>query len=142
MRFRLTNSFFSLALLLTSGALLAQVRATPGRDSATTTIAGIINSCYPGSASTVPSGAVSIPVGGVQPVGAASNTPGNLLIVVQMQGAQIDSSNSDCYGGGVSYYDSKGGAPAVAANGRINGLDRGNDSPAAPAAWFSAPAAI
>ena len=104
MTVRLPSVFFRRALLLaitlTSGAALAQVCATPSRDSATTSIAGIINSYYPGTAGTVPSGAVSISIGSAQPGGAAAIAPGDLLIVMQMQGAQINSSNSDCYGDG------------------------------------------
>lgn len=88
-------------LLLTSFAAAAQVCATPNRDSATSAVAGIINSYYPGSAGTLPVGAVSIAIGGVQPGGASAIAPGDLLIVMQMQGAQISGSNSDCYGDGV-----------------------------------------
>ena len=92
----------ALYLLLLCGVALAQVCATPARDSATTSIAGIINSYYPGSAGSVAAGAVAVPVGVISPTG--SSTPvaaGDLLIVMQMQGAQIDSSNSDCYGDSV-----------------------------------------
>jgi hypothetical protein len=81
---RLTTLVFSGALLLAtaliSGIAVAQVCTTPDRQSATTSIAGIVNSYYPG--------------------GAAAVAPGDLLIVMQMQGAQINSSNSDYSGDG------------------------------------------
>ena len=84
-----------------SATALAQVCATPGKDSASTSIAGVVNSYYPGSAGTVAVGATALPVGAIQPGGAPAIAPGDLLIVMQMQGARIDSSNSDCYGDGV-----------------------------------------
>ena len=80
---------------------IAQVCATPGRDSTIPTIAGVINTYHAGGTGSVPIGAVSIPVGVAQPGGSAAIAPGDLLIVIQMQGAQINSSNSDCYGDGV-----------------------------------------
>lgn len=83
-------------------AAVAQVCATPGNDAATSSIAGIVNTYYPGTGAAVPPGATSIAVGALDTAG--NNTPiapGDLLIVIQMQGAEINSSNSDCYGDGV-----------------------------------------
>ena len=96
---RMAKRLIGCALLVVGAAAIAQVCATPGKDSAITTIAGVINSYYPGT-SAVPVGAVSLPIGAVQPGTAAAIAPGDLLIVMQMQGARIDSSNSDCYGDG------------------------------------------
>ena len=66
-----------------------------------TSIAGIINSYYPGTAGTVAVGAVALPIGALQPASATPIAPGDLVVVMQMQGARIDSSNSDCYGDSV-----------------------------------------
>ena len=93
---RLTACF----LLLHAALAVAQVCATPGKESAITTIAGVVNSYYPGTAP-VTQGAVSLPIAAVQPSAAPPIAPGDLVIVMQMQGARIDSSNSDCYGDGV-----------------------------------------
>lgn len=90
-----------LALTALGGAAIAQVCATPGRNSATTTIGGIINSYYPGSSGSVAAGAVTVPIGSIAAGGAATAiAAGDLLILMQMQGATINSSNSDCYGDG------------------------------------------
>lgn len=89
-------------LLLLGGAVLAQVCAIPGNDSATTTISGIVNSYYPGTGANVAAGSLAVPLGTRAAGGAATPiAPGDLLVLIQMQGAQINSSNSDCYGDGV-----------------------------------------
>ena len=98
---RLATRLMGCALLIYGAAAIAQVCATPGKDSAIASIAGVINSYYPGTAGTVAAGAVALPIGAVQPVGATPIAPGDLVIVMQMQGARIDSSNSDCYGDSV-----------------------------------------
>ncbi len=94
----------SAVLLLFSGWVIAQVCATPAANSATTSIAGIINSYYPGSTGNVPAGTRTIAIGAIDTSSGGSATPiaaGDLLIVMQMQGAEINFSNSDCYGDGV-----------------------------------------
>jgi LPXTG-site transpeptidase (sortase) family protein len=78
--------------------------ATPGKDGPGGVLSGIINTYYPGSAS-VPAGSSTIPVGASYG-SSTSITAGDLLIVMQMQDAAIDSTNSDSYGDGV------GGSPA------------------------------
>ena len=91
-------------MLLFSGWVLSQVCATPGANSATTSISGIINSYYPGSTGNVPAGTNTIAIGAIDTSSGGSATPiaaGDLLIVMQMQGAEINFSNSDCYGDGV-----------------------------------------
>ncbi len=81
---------------------VAQVCATPGSNASTTSIAGIVNSYYPGTGTNVGVGATSIPVGSLDVAGhTTAVAPGDLLMVVQMQGAEIDLTNSDCYGDGV-----------------------------------------
>ena len=75
----------------------AQLCGTPGKDGVGNPT-GIINTYYPGTAS-VAAGATSIPVGA--PTG--SGTPisaGDLLLVIQMQSAIINSTNTSSYGNG------------------------------------------
>lgn len=76
--------------------------AVPGKDG-TGTLSGIVNSYYPGTGSNVTVGSTSIPVGTINPAG--NLTPiaqGDLLIIIQMQDADIDSDDDDSYGNGVS----------------------------------------
>jgi len=88
--------------------------ANPGKDGSPT-LASNPNTYYPASASAA-KGASSITLGvGVQGSTAAANTisQGDLLLVIQMQGADIDYSNSDAYGDGVA---SGGASGNLAAN--------------------------
>lgn len=76
--------------------------AVPGKDS-TGTLTGIVNSYYPGTGSNVAVGSTSIPVGTINAAG--NLTPiakGDLLIIIQMQDADINSTDTDSYGNGVS----------------------------------------
>jgi len=87
------------ALLLTSAAVQAQPCGTPGKDGAGT-ITGIVNSYYPGTV-TVAAGSTAIPVGARS--GSAVNIgAGDLLLVIQMQDAAIDSDDDGGYGDGVA----------------------------------------
>ena len=82
---------------------LAQVCASPGLNAATVSIGGVINSYYPGTGASVAVGSTSIPVAGIDTSSGGSATaiaPGDLLIVMQMQGAEINFTNTDCYGDG------------------------------------------
>ena len=93
-----------LTVLFAPQATQAQVCAVPGNDGPGGTLSGVINTYYPGTAS-ASAGATSISIG--TPTG--SSTPiaiGDLLLVVQMQDAGINSTNSDAYG------DGTGGPPA------------------------------
>jgi uncharacterized repeat protein (TIGR01451 family) len=85
-----------LSFLLFSGfASAANYCATPGNDG-TGPPSGIINTYYPGTAS-VASGATSIPVGS----SSGSATPiaaGDLLLIIQMQDADIAYTNDNNYG--------------------------------------------
>ena len=86
------------------------VCAVPGKDGNNVTLSGIINTYYPGTAS-VSAGATSIPVG-TSSGASTSIAAGDLLLVIQMQGAVINSTNTDAYG------DGKGGdVPALQAGG-------------------------
>ncbi len=77
-----------------------QVCATPGKDGAGGTLAGIRNDYWPGT-STFASGATSITVGG-RVAGGAGNAiaAGDLLILMQMQDAAFDTTNDETYGEG------------------------------------------
>src|SRR5579883_263205 len=103
---RILGTFLSTGTLLLSS--IAQyplpvyaatlVCAAPGKDGNNVTLSGIVNTYYPGTTS-VSAGATSIPVG----TSTGASTPiasGDLLLVIQMQGAVINSTNIDGYGDG------------------------------------------
>jgi hypothetical protein len=72
--------------------------ATPGQDGAPT-VTGIVNSYYPG-VGTVAVGATSVGVGSINLNG--NTTPiakGDLLVIIQMQDADINSTDTTAYGG-------------------------------------------
>ncbi len=65
------------------------------------TLAGIVNSYYEGAVGTsaAASGLLTVDTGyGVQPVGATAIAAGDMLLVIQMQDATIDNSDTECYG--------------------------------------------
>ena len=96
-----------LVLGLGSPASAAGLCATPGGSGAGGTLTGVVNSYYPGVGSAA-AGATSISVGAR--TGAATPiAAGDMLLVIQMQGASINSTNTDAYGDGVA------GAPASGA---------------------------
>jgi len=73
---------------------------TPGKDGPGGTLTGIVNTYYAGTASAA-AGATSITIGAS--FGAAATiTPGDLLLVIQMQDAAINFSNSSAYGAGTT----------------------------------------
>ncbi|HEY6770580.1 MAG TPA: hypothetical protein VI386_38035, partial [Candidatus Sulfotelmatobacter sp.] len=71
---------------------------TTSQATAGTNLSGVLNTYYPGSAS-VAAGAKSIPVGTATGAGSAM-AAGSLLLVIQMQDASINDSNSVAYGNG------------------------------------------
>ena len=80
-----------------AGRAVAQPCGTPGRDGSGT-ISGIVNTYYPGTANAA-AGATSISVG--TPAGASTAiAAGDLLLVIQMQDADINSNNTSAYGAG------------------------------------------
>jgi uncharacterized repeat protein (TIGR01451 family)/fimbrial isopeptide formation D2 family protein len=105
MRHLITQAAFLIAIMLLAfgggaSSIQAQVCANPGKDGPGGTLAGVVNTYYPGSA-TASAGATSISVGS----STGSATPiatGDLLLVIQMQDAQSNWNNSDSYGDGVS----------------------------------------
>ncbi|MEZ5344750.1 MAG: hypothetical protein R2681_04250 [Pyrinomonadaceae bacterium] len=93
------GSAFVLLLLAVSFAG-AQICAVPGKDGPQT-ISGVVNTYYPSPTTATASG-TSIPVGSVSNIG-SSLTPiaaGDLLLIIQVQDALINSSNNSNYGGG------------------------------------------
>ena len=93
--------------LLTPTASASGACATPGGGGGGGTLTGVVNTYYPG-VGTANAGATSISVGA--PSGAAAAiASGDLLLVIQMQAADFDSSNTNSYG--------HGGPPATPASG-------------------------
>jgi uncharacterized repeat protein (TIGR01451 family) len=71
--------------------------ATPGRDGAGGTLTGTVNTYYPGTTAALASGATTVALGAAQ----GATTPiasGDLLLIVQTQGASINSTNTSSYG--------------------------------------------
>ena len=66
----------------------------------TTMISGVLNSYYPGTADAA-AGSTSISVGAARAGGGPAIATGDLLLVVQMQGADLDGNNDERYGNGV-----------------------------------------
>lgn len=98
------NAGFLIAVFCSANST-AQVCATPGLSGPNAALSGTLNSYYPGTGSALATGVgtTSIGVGAIDTSSGGASTPiatGDLLIIMQMQGAQIDSSNSDCYGDG------------------------------------------
>ncbi len=87
-------------LALFSNATVAQVCAVPGKEGPTT-VSGVINTYYP-APSTASTSGTSIPVGAVSNISSALTpiSAGDLLLVIQMQDALINSSDTNSYGAG------------------------------------------
>ncbi|WP_428230135.1 Ig-like domain-containing protein [Flavobacterium sp.] len=96
-------------LFVTSISSFAQVCGTPGADGPVTVLSSI-NTYYPISGNiTLNAGAQSILLAGVPPIDRYSNnfgstqiSAGDLILIIQMQDATIDSSNSPSYGSGTT----------------------------------------
>src|SRR2546421_12298855 len=90
---------FVVPIALSTPVSAAGICATPGRD-LTATLNGVINTYYPGGA-TAAAGSSTITLGAA--TGAASPIAiGDLVLVIQMQDAGIDSTNTGAYGDGVA----------------------------------------
>jgi len=79
------------------------VCATPGKDGAGGTLTGIVNAYYPPSTTgTLAAGATSVVLGAAASGGAQTAIAvGDLLLIIQMQDATINSTNTNSYGHGV-----------------------------------------
>ncbi len=96
----LVSSVFSVLNVSPVAADKVGVCGTPGKDGPATTLSGVVNSYYPGNGNPI-AGATSIPVGTARAGGGPAIAAGDLLLVVQMQGADINSDNTNNYGNGV-----------------------------------------
>ena len=89
--------------------------ATPGRDGAGGTLSGIVNTYYPGTTASLASASTSVALGAAQ--GAATPiAAGDLLLIIQMQDATINSTNSSSYGDGTPG-DPASGATSLGSSG-------------------------
>jgi uncharacterized repeat protein (TIGR01451 family) len=92
-------------LTMCATAALAEQCARPGANG-NGTPSGVVNTYFPG-ASSVSSGATTISLGGAS----GATTPiaaGDMLLVIQMQGATINTTNNSAYGDGTSSTDANG----------------------------------
>lgn len=86
-------------VLLCATSSWAQVCAAPGKD-APATISGVVNTFYQGNG-TLPVATASLTLGAS--IGAAGTVSvGDMLMIIQMQGATINSTDSDAYGDGTA----------------------------------------
>jgi hypothetical protein len=95
------------SLLLLCGMLPSPIYAdsccTPGRDGAGVNITGIINTYWPATTATLGTGSTSVALGGYNVSGASTPiAAGDMLMIMQMQDATIDATNTDAYGDGVA----------------------------------------
>ncbi|MEL7061822.1 MAG: hypothetical protein AAGN46_17485, partial [Acidobacteriota bacterium] len=103
-------ALITFACALSAAPSVAQLCAVPGKDGGSVTpvtLTGIVNTYYPSSTS-VSAGGLLIPVDLPSPGGAPAVGLGDLLLVLQMQGASIDSSNTASYGDGAGGLTGRG----------------------------------
>src|SRR3989475_5020698 len=74
---------------------------TPGNDGPSAALTGVVNSYYPATASAA-AGATAISVGARIPAASPAIAPGDLLLVIQMQDADISGTNAITYGDGAT----------------------------------------
>ena len=85
-------------LVITSDSLYAQCGAPPTSGSTTISTTTIVNSYYPGAAN-ANAGSTSITVGSIDSRGSSTAIGANdMIVIMQMQGADITSTNSSAYG--------------------------------------------
>lgn len=95
-RSRRLPSLLAAALAIVPSWAAAQICATPGKDGRGGVLTGIVNTYYPGSG-TAAAGGTSITIGAAV-AGSTPITAGDLLLVIQMQDAAVNSANSTAYG--------------------------------------------
>jgi uncharacterized repeat protein (TIGR01451 family) len=95
-------------------AVQAQVCAAPGKD-APSVLSGVINTYYTGNGN-LGSGATSLSLGASTGAG-GTVTVGDLLMIVQMQGASINTDDDERYGDGVGVAGSQVDSSTSQANG-------------------------
>jgi len=104
------------AVATTTVAALSLLCPTPGKDGPGGTLAGTVNTYYPGLA-TAATGTTSLVLG----PSTGSTTPiaaGDLVLVMQMQDATIDASDSDAYGDGSGGDGAASGVTQLNSSGR------------------------
>ncbi|HUM03642.1 MAG TPA: hypothetical protein VL084_15230, partial [Thermoanaerobaculia bacterium] len=90
------------ALLVDIGRAGAQpLCATPGKDGPGGVLAGVVNTYYPPALGVVAAGSTSIALGAARGAPTAI-AAGDLLLVIQIQDAAIDSTNTGAYGDGIA----------------------------------------
>jgi uncharacterized repeat protein (TIGR01451 family) len=73
--------------------------ASPGRDGAVGTLSGVVNTYYPPSSQgTLASASTSVTLGAAQGNTSKPIAAGDLVLIIQMQGAAINSANTSSYG--------------------------------------------
>jgi hypothetical protein len=97
------NLLIGAILLLTFHSSFAQCGTAPVSGTTTITVANtIVNSYYPGTGNPT-AGTSSLIVGTLNPAGNATTiAAGDLILIIQMQGADINSTNTNSYGDGVN----------------------------------------
>ena len=95
--------------LLSHKYLSAQCGLAPTSGTTTITVANtIVNSYYPGTGNPV-SGTSAVVVGAINAAGSATTiAAGDLILIMQMQGADINTTNTNSYGDGVSSASASG----------------------------------
>lgn len=101
------------SITLVAAPAMANYCASPGRDGDAAGMSGVVNTYWPGSAD-ASSGNTSISLGAG--TGTVPIQTGDLLLVIQMQAAQIDSANDNGYGDNASG-DPANGVTALNASG-------------------------
>ncbi|HEY2544771.1 MAG TPA: hypothetical protein VGI46_01775, partial [Candidatus Acidoferrum sp.] len=108
------------------------VCATPGNDGTTGALSGVVNAYYPPAASAA-AGTNSIVLGPAATGSAATNiSSGDLVLIIQMQGAQINSTNTTSYGDGIP--GNPFGSTSLGATGVFEFVTATNTTPVTPAA--------
>lgn len=83
-----------------AGGLSAQlICASPGKDGNVTNLSGLVNTYFPGNTTNLAAGATSVTIGSSKGAGTGI-AAGDLILIIQMQGADINSNNSSNYGSG------------------------------------------
>jgi uncharacterized repeat protein (TIGR01451 family) len=100
----------------TTTVAAANTCPTPGKDGAGGTLANVVNSYYPGTA-TAAAGSTTISLGPSRGA-AATIAVGDLLLVIQMQDAAINYTDTDAYGDGTAGDGEARGATAQNSTGR------------------------
>ncbi len=96
----LAGSFLvAVGLVAPTVASAAGICATPGGQGPGGTLTGVVNTYYPG-VGTAAAGATTITVGAKLPAASPSIAVGDMLLVIQMQDADFNTTNTNSYGHG------------------------------------------